>query len=231
MRVHVFVVESERPNSPTSIRTTYGNVQTLLAKAGTLGRGVFVDAPTKKDVIEAAATFSAWTGTLPPKDPIVLWPSIHGANPEPGVPDDKRKLVGTSGASAAKERVHWQDVFSPVKQAQDPSRVVILMDVCWGASPTAPRSLTLPPETRPALVFGPARSANRTELDAASHAILGHISKYGIPDVATAKQIVDTLNSKFKPAKTGTSFYRVWWWDATGMHRHPEPASKIKRKA
>lgn len=233
MSVHVFIIESEVANSPTSVRAVWTTLRASLHAAGTLGQSLFVDAPTKADLLAASVAFAAWTKQLSANDPVILWLSVHGADPEPGVLDDRRKLVGTSGASSALEEVEWIEFFGPAKSASSPSRVAVLMDVCWGSSPTAPARLTTPAATRPHMVFGPVRSAFSNELALASQAIVGSIARHGLPAPAQAKKLVDTLNSKCPPSQTtGTGWYRAWWWsDGTGkIQMHPEPPKKIKKR-
>lgn len=227
-RINVFVIESESPGSTTSVRSIFGSVQNSLMHAGCLGKIAFYDAPRKADLDAAANAFRAWTMTLPLDEPIVLWISIHGADPEPGVADNIRRLVGTSGVSAKGEEVSWLELFDPVKLAKNPKRVVMLMDVCWGSSPTAPSRLSSPRANRPALLFGPARPACRAELDVATKSLFYHLSKSGIPDQNTSRNLVDSLNTHFSPAlATGTPFYRVWWWENDRLHRHPEPPRHV----
>ena len=225
--VHIFVIESEEPHSSTSVRQIWGKIKTELQHSGSLGKSEFAEASTKSDLQDAATNFQTWTGLLPMSEPIVLWLSIHGVDPEPGVPDGQRNLVGTSGASAKCEAVDWACFFGPIKLANDPHRVIVLMDVCWGSSPTAPACLATPSATRPAFIFGPARDAYRSELDTASESLFHLLCKKGIPGADEAKKLVDSINSMF-PAATpkSTPFYRVWWQkNATGLQRYPEPPS------
>ena len=194
---------------------------------------MFLDAPTKADLHAASTAFAAWTRQVPQDAPVILWLSVHGADPEPGVADDKRTLVGTSAVSSDGEEVDWVEFLEPAMHAAKPGRVVVLMDVCWGSSPTAPARLTTPATRRPHMVFGPARSALRNELDLASTNILHSIAKSGLPTPHTATVIVDSLNTKFPPSHaTQTPFYRVWWWNgANGLVMHPTSSkSKVKRK-
>ncbi|MBY0309519.1 MAG: hypothetical protein K2Q09_12320 [Phycisphaerales bacterium] len=231
--MHVFIIESEVAGSTTSVRPTWNTIRSNLQAAGTLGQSMFVDAPTKADLHAAATAFAAWSGQVPKDDPVVLWLSVHGADPEPGVPDDQRKLVGTSGASSVLEEVDWEQFLRPVKGASSPRRITVLMDVCWGSSATAPARLETPAASRPYMVFGPVRSAFPAELALASHAVIGWIAKRGLPLPVDAKSLIDSLNTKCPPSQTtGTGWYRAWWWNDTGtIQMHPTSTKgKFKRK-
>ncbi len=222
MPINVFIIESETPNSTTSVHHIWDEIKKLLQQAGSLGKYEFYDAPSKADLSAAARKFGTWTDSLSDNEPVILWISVHGVDPEPKVSGKDRKYVGTSGASAKCEKVEWENFFAPIKLAKNPKRIIVLMDVCWGASPTAPARLTTPAIHRPALLFGPARSANRTELDCASKYLVELMGKSGIPAVNDAKSLVDSLNLKFSAAPNGTAFYRVWWWENTKIHRYPQ---------
>jgi hypothetical protein len=131
-------------------------------------------------------------------------------------------LVGTSGVDVDGNELKWFEFFGPIKRAHSPGHIVVLVDICWGTSPTIAAVWTTPPDKRPAVIFGPARSASRPELDAAAKVIVDHLAKHGIPDVAAARRIVDGLNSKYPPAESsGTPFYRAWYWEASGLKRYP----------
>ena len=121
------------------------------------------------------------------------------------------------------KEIEWDKFFAPIKRAPEPARIVIVLDVCWGTSPTIAAFWTTPADRRPAMIFGPARDANRAELDGAIKLIADHMAKNGIPDIATAKKLVDYLNGKYpSAAASGTPFCRVWFWDAAGAKRYPE---------
>lgn len=233
--IHIFIIESEASHSVTSVRSMLNEVKIFLRSTGSLGKVEFHDGASVADLQNEAAVFAAWTKQLPEDDPVVLWISVHGANSELGVHEDKRKFVGTSGVSAQGEEVQWLNFFAPVKAAVFPQRVVVLMDVCCGASPTAPSRLSTPKEKRPAMLFGPARPAKRSELDAASRSLFRHLENHGIPSLANTMPIVDDLNASFPPAlASGTPFYRMWWWNGDILNRYPSPpqvaGSQIKRK-
>lgn len=232
MRVHVFIIESEVANSPTSVRAAWTTIRASLQAAGTLGLSMFVDAPTKADLHAASAAFAAWTKQVPVKEPVILWLSVHGADPEPGVPDGQRKLVGTSGASSALEEVEWREFFEPAKSASHPRRVVVLMDVCWGSSSSAPARLMRPAAKRPHMVFGPVRSAFSNELALASQAIVGSIAREGLLSAAQGMKLVESLNSMCPPSTTTmTGWYRAWWWDGAGkIQMHPQTSKKITKR-
>lgn len=231
--VHLFAIESEVPGSPTSVRPTWNAVRASLQSAQTLGQAMFIDAATKNDLLAATEAFRSWTTQVASDEPIILWISIHGADPESGVPDSERKLVGTSGASVKREEIGWDELFLPVKGAHLPDRVVLLMDVCWGSSPTAPARLTTPAILRPRAVFGPTRNAFPNELSSASQTVIGWIAQRGLPSPEDAKAIVDLLNMKYLPSPTtGTGWYRAWWWESDGIVAYPVAGaqSEIKRK-
>lgn len=166
---------------------------------------------------------------LPKTEPVVLWISVHGADPEPGVPANNRRLAGTSGVSTLGEQIAWHEFFDMVKQANNPGRIIVLMDVCWGSSPTAPSRLASPKAYRPRFVFGPARTAYRHELDTASKTIFDFMIQNDIPDINNAKNLVDSINTVIP--QTGpkeTPFYRLWWWSNDKLVRYPEPPGRFR---
>lgn len=233
MAVHVYIIESEVPQSPTSVRPVWQTIRAALSASGRLGQSAFVDAATRVDLLSAAAAFGAWTRQVPVAEPIVLWLSLHGADPEPGVADDAdRKKVGTAGVSSVGEEVEWVDFLSPAKAAASPGRVVVIADVCGGSSPAAPARLARPADQRPHMVFGPTRAAFAHELALASQTIIGWIANNGLPSGDQATSLVDSLNLRFPGALTGTDWYRAWWWaqgDETKMHPGVGERSRIKR--
>jgi hypothetical protein len=222
MAINVYVIESEEPKSKTSVRKIYNNICADLRTVGMLGESDFIDAPNVVELIAAADKFETWTKILPATEPILLWPSIHGGDPEYGTDDVKRKLVGTSGVDINGNEVEWYKFFAPIKRATEPGRIVIVLDVCWGTSPTVAAVLTTPADRRPAMIFGPSRNSNRSELDVATKMIVDQLTQHGIPDVSSAKKLVDDLNVKFPPATaSGTPFYRVWYWGVAGAQSYP----------
>ena len=224
--INIFVIESEEPSSKTSVRGILNKISDNLKKSGSLGKVEFKIAPGNTDLQDSAIAFKDWAKSLPVEDPIILWISIHGADPEYGVADDKRKYVGTAGVTAQGEEVSWYDFFAPIQAAANPSRIIVLMDVCWGSSPTAPARLTTPSKSQPAMLFGPARPANRNELDKATEMIFNLLDKNDELSAAEAKAAIDGINSTFEPSVTsGTPFYRMWWWDNSTLRRYPNPPS------
>jgi hypothetical protein len=212
--LHVYIVESELPDSKTSVAVTWEKQKELLKSSSHLGSSEFKSCQSLEEVNHELSQFASWTETLPPKDPVILWLSVHGLSPR------KSGTVGTSGASALGEKVEWYKSLEPIKQCSNPSRTIILLDVCWGGSPTIASRLTTPKRSRPYMVFGPSRSAFRKELDIASELIIESVAASGLPTRETATDIVLKLNDKYAASHLG-SFYRVWWWDGKSIHAYP----------
>ena len=218
MPVHVFPVESV-PSSilgGDSIENVYMMVRTYLSQRSQSGDTVdrHMACGSRRDVEVAIEEFLSWSRAKPNEDPKVLWLSLHGVPPK--TPAD----VGTSAMSAAPyasasdefEIVEWAPAFATLRGACAPG-VVILSDVCWGASPTAPARLTSKIGSNPALFFGPVRKSHRLELDTAAGIVFGALARGSVPTVDEAQRIVLHLNASFpRDAKNDKPFYRVWWW-------------------
>jgi|GEM_PF-2526367 len=223
MPVNIFIVESELPESETSVKGTWEVEQELLTKAGQLGQHEFVEGQSRKELEEAMSRFAEWSDTIPCDEPILLWLSIHGRAPE----DETH--VGTSGETAEGQLIEWFKFLEPVKKSNCPARIVVLMDVCWGGSPTAASRLTTPAVSRPHMVFGPRRPAYRNELDSAFEEVIGLLKTSVLPAEADAKAIVDKLNLKYPPVVDG-EFYRCWWWDDSGIKQHPANTVNVAKR-
>ena len=214
MPVNIFVVESELPESETSVKDTWEVERDMMKQAGQLGKHEFIAGQSSEELDAAMERFAEWTRDIPCDEPVLLWLSVHGRTPK------AKGHVGTSGVTARKQLIEWFKFFNPAKNSTCPSRIVLLMDVCWGGSPTAPSRLTTPKASRPHMVFGPRRAAYRNELDSAFEEVVGIVKTGALPTEDDAKTIVDKLNQKYPPVNDG-EFYVGWWWDATGLKRHP----------
>ncbi len=233
MAVHTFPIESVKQSllGGDSIQATYRLVRTYLSLHNQSGdtNEDHLNCPDRAAVVRAITEFGSWSGERPRDEPKLLWVSLHGEEPSHPL------HVGVRGLSAAfsttsldnhAELVDWWDVLNGLRGVCPPN-VVVIMDVCWGGSPSAPGSLTKR-TGNPKLLFGPIRSAHRLELDTATSFILATIVGGAVPSVAEAKTVVRALNKMFpRDPETKKEFYRVWWWNAAGTHKcfpPPKPA-------
>ena len=236
MTVHTFPIESVQPTllGGDSIETAYRLVRTYLSEHNQSGETNenHMKCPDRVAVNHAVREFVSWSRLHPQDEPKLLWLSLHGKEPSSSIDVGTRGLSAafrTLGANNEAEIVDWWDVLS-VLCGECPPNVVVVMDVCWGASPSAPASLTKR-TGNPKLLFGPVRSAHRLELDTAIGLILATLVRGAVPSVDTAKATVRALNEFFAPdSKTNRQFYRVWWWNEDGTHEcFPAPARIMKR--
>lgn len=238
MPIHVFPVESVRDSAlgGDSIEHAYLMARTYLGQCGQSGEttDAYMQCADRAAVETAMDEFVEWAHRRPHDDPKVLWLSIHGA------PPSAEARVGTSGASAAhrisepdpREVVEWASAFKKLRGACPPN-MLVMADVCWGASPTAPARTTNRHGTTPKLFFGPVRSAHRLELDTAAGIVFGILARGMMPTVDEAQSLVAQLNTWFPAdAANGKPFYRVWWWDSDGAicHFPDAPGHKFKSR-
>jgi hypothetical protein len=229
MPVHIFPVESVPPSllQGDSIARAYPAVRDYLRGDNHSGfaNDKYLECGDRATVVSAINEFVTWSGQLPQSETKLLWVSLHGARPRESEQD-----VGIRGVSATREPIDWWDTLSSLC-GKCPSNVVVLMDVCWGASPAAPAALTKGTGV-PSLLFGPVRDAHRLELDTATGLVVSALARGVVPTATQAKRIVRTLNAAFPPdPKNNKPFYRVWWWNKRGdLKRFPDaPEHKIRR--
>ena len=229
MAVHVFPIQSVNASllGGDSIENAYRMARTYLGQRGQSGatNDKYMQCRDRNDVERAIDVFLEWAKNQPALEPKVLWLSLHGK------PPGNAAYVGTQGLSAAynsettdpTEVVEWFGTLAKLR-GDCPPNVVVVSDVCWGASPTGPARLTAHGADNPALFFGPVRTAHRLELDTAAGMIFGLLARGVIPAADEARTVVDSLNACFPPDEAnGNQFYRVWWWDRSGqIHRHPD---------
>lgn len=226
MAVHVFPVESLSENDKDlSLEEPYSKVQEYLGARHQLGETTneHMHCANLAALSNAVNQFVAWSGQQPPDDPKLLWMRLHGETP-------RHELhVGTHGISGEDEIVDWWKVFSGAC-GKFPPNVVVIMDVCWGASPAVPDMLTKN-TGNPTLLFGSVREAYPFELDTASGLVVGALVSGKVPTVPEAKGIVRALNAAFpSDPRNNKPFYRVCWWNKRGKHRFPDaPEHKITR--
>lgn len=183
MPVHMFVVESvpESVLGGDSIEAMIPIVRTYFQMFQPTGeieqllkcRGI-------EDLRRAMDEFVVWSGTKPADDPKWLWMSLHGRKPH--LPEH----LGTGGiavseddgrsSSATNEDFDWHKIFSS-KDMNSIANVIIVMDVCWGGSPSAPARASSR-SGGPSFLFGPTRSAHRLELNTAT-ALLTSVMRNG----------------------------------------------------
>ncbi len=229
MSVHVFPIESVRPSvlGGDSIQNAFLMARTYLGHHGQSGAVTdeFLACADRASVDAAIEEFLGWATNLLSEEPKVLWLSLHGKPPE------TKGAVSTAGVSAAYETsesdeaevIDWGLSLAKLRGACPPN-VVVLSDVCWGASPTAPGRLTEKAGASPTFFFGPVRAAHRLELDSAAGLLFGLLARGEVPTLDDAKAVVRQLNACFPPdATNGKPFYRVWWWNEAGeIHREPD---------
>jgi hypothetical protein len=220
MAVHVFPVESLCENDKAlSIKKACSMVRACLSLHNQLGEttDAYMHCANPAALSDAVDKFVAWSEKRPQDDPKLLWLSLHSETPKNG------RHVGTRGISSEREIVDWWKAFSGVC-GRSPRNVVVLMDVCWGASPAAPSRLTKR-TGNPSLLFGPVRSATRVELDFATGHVVSALARGTVPAVRDAKRVVDTLNTMFpSDPKNGSPFYRVFWWSKRSARPNCHPA-------
>jgi hypothetical protein len=237
MPVHIFPIQSvpEGITGWDSIEHTYNLVRTYLLDHGQLGEknDEHLHCADADEVRATILEFADWVNQRPESDPKLLWLSLHGK------PPINKQHVGTRAASASfrkdddredsAEIVDWWRMVDELS-GHFPANVVVMMDVCWGGSPSAPAALTRR-SGNPRFLFGAVRSAHRLELDAATGLILASLIGGKVPPVEEARDLVSALNASFpKDADTHKPFFRVWWWDRDGSHHcFPKPAAGVKR--
>ena len=237
MPVHIFPIQSvpEGITGWDSIEHTYDLVRTYLADHRQLGQKdeKHLHCANVEKVGVAIRAFASWVKQLPEDEPKLLWLSLHGKPPL------NKQQVGTRAVSASFRADADQDKSAEIADwwktigelsGQFPPNVVVMMDVCWGGSPSAPAALTRR-SGNPQLLFGPVRSAHRLELDAATGLILASLIGGMVPSVAEAKNVISALNTSFpKDADSNKPFFRVWWWDKNGSHDwFPKLGPRVKR--
>ncbi len=150
MAVHVFPVESLSGNEKhLSMEQAYSKVLGYLVTRNQLGETTnrYMQCPNVVAVRAAVDEFADWSGKRPQDDPKLLWMRLHGSSPAKERPRD----VGTRGYSAG-THFNWWQVFSGVT-GRFPLNGVVVMDVCWGASPAAPAMMS-GRTGNPTLLFG-----------------------------------------------------------------------------
>jgi hypothetical protein len=224
MSVHIFPIQSV-PESITgwdSTEHTYALVRTYLSEHRQLGEKdeKHLHCANTDEVNDAVREFANWANQLPEDEPKLLWLSLHGKPPL------SKQHVGTRAVSAvfctdadqerSPEIIDWWKTVGELS-GQFPPNVVVMMDVCWGGSPSAPAALTRC-SGNPQLLFGAVRSAHRLELDAAAGLIVASLIGGMAPSVIKAKDVVSVLNASLpKDADANKPFFRVWWWDQNGF--------------
>jgi hypothetical protein len=234
MPVHMFVVESvvDSAMGGDSVRDVLPLVRMYFlehSQSGDLDR--HMECKSRSDVIQALGRFADWAADKAPDEPKWLWLSLHGkapANPH---------HLGTKGVTAgfrkddevdAAEIVDWSNVFQDVR-GMCPPNVVMVMDVCWGGSPSAPSRISTKTDT-PALMFGPLRAAHRIELNTAAAVIAAAMSSGKVPSLEEAEEIVSSLNRWFpRDPVTQKDFYSVWHWENGRPRCFPKPQGGIVR--
>lgn len=226
MKIHICVVETESAGSPTSVEGAWSTYEQLLQADGCLGSSLLILTRNHDSLEGAFEQFLSWTCSLPADDTVLVWVSIHGLTPE------NEGLVGTSGWSDQLGEVHWFETLAPAIQgACEPGRILVLMDVCWGASPTAPARLSTPATRRPYGLIGPRRAASRNELDSLFEGVMAVLCANRLPCDEELRQVVDSLNQKYPASKHG-EFCRFWNWNQEGtLVAYPEFPGVIRRLA
>lgn len=225
MAVHVFPVESLSVNDERlSMRKAYSKVRTYLAIRNQLGKTTnrHMHCANLAAVRTAVDKFVEWSGKHPQDDPKLLWMRLHGSRPK-----DSLKDVGTRGYSAG-THFNWWEVFSGVC-GKFPRNVVVVMDVCWGASPAAPAMMS-GKTGNPTLLFGSVRESYPFELDTASGLVVGVLARGVVPTLAEAKGMVRALNTAFpSDPNNNKPFYRVCWWTKCSARPNCYPAPRSTR--
>jgi hypothetical protein len=218
MAVHVFPVQSlPEKDKDISLEEAYAKVKAYLREQYQWGETTdeHLHCTNLTALSSAINEFAAWSGQLPLNDPKLLWIRLHGE------PPTMEEHVGTRGISGEDQRFDWWRLFSGAC-GKFPLNVVVIMDVCWGASPTAPSMLTRK-TGNPMLLFGSVREAYPFELDTATRLIVGALATGVVPKIPEVKHFVRTLNAVFPyDPKNNKPFYRVWWWNKRGaLNRFP----------
>ena len=207
MAVHVFPVESlSKDHNHLSMKDAYSRVQEYLAIRNQLGKTTneYMHCADLAALKNAIPKFVEWAKQLPQDDPKLLWMRLHG-----GAPRNKAH-AGTRGVSSEDQFFDWYEVFSAV-HGKFPRNVVV-MDVCWGASPSAPARMT-GKTGNPTFLFGSVRSACPFEFDSAIGLLVGALARGVVPSVTDAKSVVRALNTAFPPDSNNSKpFFRVYWW-------------------
>lgn len=181
MAVHVFPIESVRQSilGGDSIKNVYRMARVYLRQHSQSGEtnDSYMKCEDVTAVERAVSAFLEWASNRPDSDPKVLWLSLHGKPPQ------KATCVGTERLSASynvndpeAEIVQWAMVFEKLC-GNCPPNTILLSDVCWGASPTAPACLTSNGAKNPTMFFGPIRKSHRLELDTAAGLVFGLLSR------------------------------------------------------
>ena len=185
------------------------------------------------DVRRAIEEFMIWANNKPAEDPKWLWISLHGKRP------DRPEHVGTKGVAAAgglegdgrggrHDEFDWHEVFG-LSEVPFPPNVMMVLDVCWGGSTSAPARASRR-GGGPRMLFGPVRAARRLELNTAAELLTASLRQGTLPTTAQAKQLVKTLNRFFpNDPVSGKEFYRVWWWGPKGASHFPRLKAPLKR--
>lgn len=233
----MFLVESvvDSAMGGDSIRDVYQLVRTYFREYNQAGEisDRNMQCRNRTAILDAIDEFVEWASNKAHEEPKWLWISLHGNAPE------SSHYLGTNGLTAAhdvhggtlaREVLDWKDVFKRL-YGNCPPNVVMVMDVCWGGSPSAPAALSSQRGRNPALMFGPIRTAHRIELNTAAALITAAMIKGTIPSAANATELVSHLNRWFPPDPvTGKEFYRVWYWNGGWRpNRFPKPNKGIKR--
>ncbi len=223
MAVHVFPVES-LSEKELSMERAYSNIRKYLGIRNQ--RGQTASRPmhcTDVDALNnAIKRFIAWSGRLPQDDPKLLWMRLHGEEPV------NKQHVGTRGVSSKNEFFNWWKVFSGFC-GKFPRNVVVVMDVCWGASPAAPAMMS-GKTGNPRLLFGSVRAAYPFELETAIGLVVGALARGAVPTLAGARGVVRALNRVFpSDPKNDKPFYRVCWWTKRSTRPNCFPANKGPR--
>jgi hypothetical protein len=225
MAVHVFPVESLPENhKDLSLKEAYSKVKEYLRERYQLGETTdeHMHCANMAALSNAIKKFVDWSKQHPPDDPKLLWMRLHG---EPPTMDEH---VGTRGRSSEDEIFDWWKVFSGVC-GKFPRNVVVIMDVCWGASPAAPQMLTKG-TGNPALLFGSVRAAYPFELETAIGLVVGALTRGVVPTVTEAKGMVRALNTAFpSDPKNNKPFYRVCSWTKRSTRPNCYPAPRSTR--
>lgn len=216
MAIDVFIVECASDLQGVDLERVRYDVWAYLRTQDVLGEiHEPIVAANGADARAAMSEFSRWASMRPAENLVILWFSMHGKRPpQPG-------LMGTSGQIGVAE-VEWYEVLATCVGNWHPNTIIIV-DVCWGASPTFPRAAGPGPK----FIFGPTREGRRVELSAAANLVIGRAGKDGEFPQSDAFGIVDALNLSFSPNdEMKVPFYRVWWWGDEGKwRRYPERAS------
>jgi hypothetical protein len=235
MPVHMFVIESvpESALGGDSIEAMIPIVRTYFQMFQPTGdirerlkcRGI-------EDLLRATEEFVEWAGNRPRDDPKWLWMSLHGRKPHLPEHLGTRGIAvceDSSGMSpASNEDFDWHKIFGSLNTSSI-ANVIIVMDVCWGGSPSAPARAS-GRSGGPSFLFGPMRSAHRLELNTATALLTSVMRNGSLPSVEKAKEIVSVLNSFFPTdPDSGMEFYRVWWWEDGHSQCFPPPSGRIKR--